>query len=50
MIGWNILREQFIYLENLKFLEEKMTCLDEEIKNKLKLKNFKKLFQITKIV
>jgi len=27
-----------------------MTCLDEEIQKKLKLKNFKKVFQITKIV
>jgi len=27
-----------------------MTCLDEEIKRKLKLRNFKKVFQITKIV
>jgi len=27
-----------------------MTCLDEEIKRKLKLRNFKNVFQITKIV
>jgi len=27
-----------------------MTCLDEEIKRKLKLRNFKKVFQITKKV
>jgi len=27
-----------------------MTCLDKEIKRKLKLRNFKKVFQITKIV
>jgi len=27
-----------------------MICLDEEIKRKLKLKNFKKVFQITKII
>jgi len=27
-----------------------MTCLDEEIKMKLKLQNFKKVFQIPKIV
>ena len=26
-----------------------MTCLDEKVKRKLKLKNFKKVFQITKI-
>ena len=28
----------------------KMICLDKEIKRKLKLRNFKKIFQITKIV
>jgi len=33
-----------------EFLWSKMTCLDEEIKRKLKLRNFKKVFQITKIV
>jgi len=33
-----------------EFLYNKMTCLDEKIKRKLKLKNFKKIFQITKIV
>jgi len=27
-----------------------MICLDEEIKRELKLRNFKKIFQITKIV
>ena len=27
-----------------------MTCLDEEIKRELKLRNFKKIFQITTIV
>jgi len=27
-----------------------MTCLDEKIKRKLKLRNFKKAFQITKII
>jgi len=27
-----------------------MTCLDEKIKRKLKLKNFKMIFQISKIV
>jgi len=27
-----------------------MTCLDEEIRRELKLSNFKKVFQITKIV
>jgi len=27
-----------------------MTCLDEKIKRKLKFRNFKKVFQITKIV
>jgi len=27
-----------------------MTCLDEEIKRKLKLRNLKNVFQITKIV
>ena len=31
------------------FLENK-TCFDEEIKRQLKLRNFKKVFQITKIV
>jgi len=33
-----------------EFLWSKITCLDEEIKRKLKLMNFKKIFQITKIV
>jgi len=33
-----------------EFFLSKMTCLDEEIKMKLKLWNFKKVFQITKIV
>jgi len=33
-----------------EFLLSKMTCLDEEIKRKLKLWNSKKIFQITKIV
>jgi len=33
-----------------KFLLSKMTCLDEEIRRELKLSNFKKVFQITKIV
>ena len=28
----------------------KMTCLDEKIKMKLKLRNFKNVFEITKIV
>jgi len=36
--------------ENFEFLLSKMTCLDEKIKRKLKLRNFKKVFQITKIV
>jgi len=27
-----------------------MTCLDEKIKRKLKMRNFKKVFQITKII
>jgi len=27
-----------------------MTCLDERIKRKMKLRNFKMVFQITKIV
>jgi len=27
-----------------------MTCLDDKIKRKLKLRNFKKVFQITKII
>jgi len=27
-----------------------MTCLDEKIKRKLKSKNFKKVFQLTKII
>jgi len=36
--------------EEFEFLWSKMTCLDEEIKRELKLKNFKKIFQITKIV
>jgi len=48
------LDEQFKRLIHLfgefEFLWSKMTCLDEEIKMKLKLKNFKKLFQITKII
>ena len=33
-----------------EFLWSKITCLDEEIKKELKLRNFKKIFQITKIV
>jgi len=33
-----------------EFLLSKMTCLDEKIKRKLKFRNFKKVFQITKIV
>jgi len=33
-----------------EFLLRKMTCLDEEIRRELKLSNFKKVFQITKIV
>jgi len=33
-----------------EILSRKMTCLDEKIKRKLKLRNFKKVFQITKIV
>jgi len=32
-----------------EILWSKMTCLDEKVKRKLKLKNFKKVFQITKI-
>ena len=36
--------------EEFEFLLNKMTCFDEEIKRKLKLKNFKKVFQITKII
>jgi len=27
-----------------------MNCLDKEIKSKLKLRNFKKVFQITKLI
>jgi len=34
----------------IEILPRKMTCLYEEIKRKLKLKNFNKVFQITKIV
>jgi len=48
------LKRQFngvIYLfKEFKIFWSKMTCLDEEIQKKLKLKNFKKVFQITKIV
>jgi len=33
-----------------EFLLSKMTCLDEEIRRELKLSNFKKVSQITKIV
>jgi len=33
-----------------EFLLSKMICLDEEIIRELKLSNFKKVFQITKIV
>jgi len=33
-----------------EFLWSKMTYLDEEIKRELKLRNFKKIFQITTIV
>jgi len=40
-----------IYLfENFEILSRKMICLEEEIKRKLKMKNLKKVFQITKIV
>jgi len=33
-----------------EFLLSKITCLDEGIKRRLKLKNFKNVFQITKII
>jgi len=33
-----------------KFFLNKMTCLVEEIRRELKLSNFKKVFEITKIV
>ena len=33
-----------------EFLWSKMNCLDKEIKSKLKLRNFKKVFQITKLI
>jgi len=36
--------------EEFEILSRKMICLDEGIKRKLKNKNFKKVFQITKIV
>jgi len=36
--------------EKIKILSRKMICLDEKIKRKLKLMNFKKVFHITKKV
>jgi len=36
--------------EEFEILTRKMTCLDDKIKRNLKLRNFKKVFQITKIV
>jgi len=43
--------KRVIYLfEQFEFFWSKMICLDEEIKRKLKLRNFKKVFQITKIM
>jgi len=43
--------KRVIYLfEEFENLLRKMACLYEEIKRKLKLRNFKNTFQITKIV
>jgi len=43
--------KRVIYLyEKFKIPLTKMICLNEEIKGKLKLRNFKKVFQITKII
>ena len=36
--------------KEFEYLLSKMTCLDEEIERKLKLRNFNNVFQITKIV
>jgi len=36
--------------KEFEFLISKMTCLNEETRRELKLSNFKKVFQITKIV
>jgi len=33
-----------------EFLSSKMTCLDKKIRRKSKLRNFEKVFQITKII
>jgi len=53
MCVWMRQFKRVIYLfREIEILSRKMTCFDEEIKRKLKLKlrNFKKVFQITKIV
>jgi len=43
--------KRVIYLfGEFEFLWSKITCLDGESKRKLNLRNFKKIFQITKIV
>jgi len=43
--------KKVIYLYGeFEFLLSKTTCLDEKIRRKLKLSNFKKVFQINKIV
>jgi len=51
---WCIWMKQFrnvIHLfQKFENFSRKMTCLDEEIKRKLRLMNFKNVIQITKIV
>jgi len=43
--------KRIIFLsEEIEIFLRKMICLDEKIKRKLKLRNFMKIFQITKIV
>ena len=51
---WCVWMRQFKRLIHLfgefEILSRKITCLYEKIKKKLKLRSFKKVFQITKIV
>ena len=49
MFGWDNLRVIHLF-EEFENLWSKMTFLDEEIKGKLKLRSFKEVFKITKII
>lgn len=49
VFGWHNLREIHL-LGKIEILWSEITCLDEKMKRKFKLKNFEKMFQINKII